>query len=736
MIKKIKYEKLSLFFIVFIINFIVAIKLKMLHISTDEMGVLSSAAYFSGYDWSGIVSKLDGYYGFGQSIMYIPLFLIIKNPIHLYKAILILNSIIVSIIPIIVYKIIDEYLDIKTEILKYLISLACALFPTYLIYSKWAWYEAILSLVPWIILLILLHELKNYNKKYKLINSILLGVILCYSYACHGRALAFILATFIVILIVSIINNHKIAYYSALVGTIGIFYCIFNYLKIVLLKNLWRVSGEGDLVNTLPDSLKKIFDIFSKEGFLSLTLGFLGQFFYAMTSSYGIVLLAIIIIIKFIFENRNKFQNLKDQEKNFFLICLYGIILFMIALSISVVFLQSGISDPDSRGDYLIYGRYFSNVVGILIFICLYSFCNKKITAKQFLMSIILFIVCSILVLIFISPKVNSRTNIANIPILNILPYIGTNPIYYINQIDFVRLIMITGIIFVIILVLAYKKKYILAMISICICFLYTYYYVAYNMIIPNSDTNYNQVVNSMSIINNFDNMYEKYPNIYYVDENNNKPWSDSKLQFALPNYKIQTYKGQIEDMYKKIIPNSIIISTEDLKLENTNSNIFRINAPTLNRNYEYMWGYGNEIRDYLVNKNILCTNESSGDLYQYNTINGEYTLDGIRSNGEEGFLLYGPYIALEKGIYEIKIKGKILNNNYDQLGYVDVVKDGTDELWAETITKSNFVLDNSIIDKSIEVTLNENVKNFEFRIYTNNDVLIEVEYIKILKKK
>jgi len=47
----------SAFLFVFLFNLIVAFKLKMLHMTTDEFGVLAISAYIIGNDWSSLVSR-------------------------------------------------------------------------------------------------------------------------------------------------------------------------------------------------------------------------------------------------------------------------------------------------------------------------------------------------------------------------------------------------------------------------------------------------------------------------------------------------------------------------------------------------------------------------------------------------------------------------------------------------------------------------------------------------------
>lgn len=84
------------FFVV--INFFLITKIKTPVIIPDEINTLAIPAWISGNKWN----INTAYYGWGGSIVYSLLFLSIKNPITLYKGILLLNSFVLSIIPCIV----------------------------------------------------------------------------------------------------------------------------------------------------------------------------------------------------------------------------------------------------------------------------------------------------------------------------------------------------------------------------------------------------------------------------------------------------------------------------------------------------------------------------------------------------------------------------------------------------------------------------------------------------------
>ena len=115
--KKINYKKdyLIIIMIFIISNFLILRKITMFEIFPDETNTLAILAKLTGNFWD-----LDkAYYGWGGVIFYYPLFLLIKNPVLLYKSILLVNAILLSFIPCISYKILGKFFSIENRKLKF-----------------------------------------------------------------------------------------------------------------------------------------------------------------------------------------------------------------------------------------------------------------------------------------------------------------------------------------------------------------------------------------------------------------------------------------------------------------------------------------------------------------------------------------------------------------------------------------------------------------------------------------
>ena len=73
--KSTKIDYISIILIFIIINLMVVSKVKTLVIIPDEVNTLAIPAALSGNHWE----LVNSYYGWGGSIFYYPLFLLIKN---------------------------------------------------------------------------------------------------------------------------------------------------------------------------------------------------------------------------------------------------------------------------------------------------------------------------------------------------------------------------------------------------------------------------------------------------------------------------------------------------------------------------------------------------------------------------------------------------------------------------------------------------------------------------------
>ena len=105
--------KKKIYIITLIIFLGFALNSSLVHM-VDEAGTVASALSLIGKNWTYATSSMENYlYRYGQSIFYLPVMLFIKNPNLTYKALLVVNGIIYSFMPVLIYIILKKYLKNK-----------------------------------------------------------------------------------------------------------------------------------------------------------------------------------------------------------------------------------------------------------------------------------------------------------------------------------------------------------------------------------------------------------------------------------------------------------------------------------------------------------------------------------------------------------------------------------------------------------------------------------------------
>jgi hypothetical protein len=116
----------------------------------DEFGYWGIAAYLAGFDWSDAVSKIP-YYSYGYSLLLVPLFWIFENPIHMYKAAIFLNGLMISASFLLCYDIARKLSREANPYILMAIAFLISMYPTYIAYSNIAWSECLLIFVCWLL---------------------------------------------------------------------------------------------------------------------------------------------------------------------------------------------------------------------------------------------------------------------------------------------------------------------------------------------------------------------------------------------------------------------------------------------------------------------------------------------------------------------------------------------------------------------------------------------------------
>lgn len=591
------------------VHLTVALRMKMLHMSHDEMGVLATAAYAVGEDWSSIVSKF-GYYGYGSAILYIPIFALTKGPVLRYRLVTALNSCLMALIPVIAYHIARKYLKLEKNTALFAAA-ATGFYPGYLLFSKWVWNETMMCLLPWVAALLMFRLFFEQNKKLRVVFSVLLSLTMVYSYAVHSRALGLIAAAMLIILLIWVIQKKLIVEPISFCTSFAVFYVIDHFIKKYIQKHLWLAGENGEMANTVGGNTGKLHDYTNAEGFKGLLRITAGQLSAASASTYGLLAIAAAVGIPLIFRGMKKNQRVRkgrqpDEKHALWLLMLITVLFFAAALAISALFLGNEGRLSQTRGDYYVYTRYYSNTLGFVIFSAFAYFAKNDLSMR---MTAAMLAVYALLAfpIVHYADFINQQKSSSNATILNLLAYLGYNPKDYVSHFDFRTLLIVTAVVFGAALIAFSGKKQNLFAVMLCLVSLESYYRTADIVILENTSADLSYVQPTLNALENVDGLEDKYDDVYYYNVHQAKPWSSSAMQFALPEYEVTEFNFEVspetdpEQLFSFITRNSIIVSSEDIGLEQFSPDIYRLEYESIGYGKEYIWVYGEDVRDYII---------------------------------------------------------------------------------------------------------------------------------------
>lgn len=195
LVYKNRYIICSMIFAFFIMS-LGLLKTYPLNTSSDELGGLLSAATFAGLDWRGVIEKV-GYYGFGWYGLFFWIFKITDDPILIYRTIVLSTIVARTFIIPVAFKIIKEYTTVKDIKLQYLLAF---LAPFLSLYTPGQINnEPLLGICVWLIVLLYMEYIRSIGKKNEFKKFVYLLMILFYIFFIHTRALAVVIAVFVLL---------------------------------------------------------------------------------------------------------------------------------------------------------------------------------------------------------------------------------------------------------------------------------------------------------------------------------------------------------------------------------------------------------------------------------------------------------------------------------------------------------------------------------------------------------
>lgn len=246
----------------------------------DEITVAGTAAFFAGKDWSALLGSIDCSGGYIQAIFYTPLFFLFNTPYAIYKAMLVVNSLLISFIPLITYHIAAKLGVVRVRH-KLMISVSCGMYISYIACGKFIWGESISALLLWIMVLCVFTAWDKKNKGTRFSMSVLLGFLFAVGYASNPQLLAFDAAILATVLLAHFLLREKVLNLIAFTISVVLSFSAERLVSAMLRERLWNESVGLSFTNSMGSF------------FSSLHSGF----YSFMTASLGIGALAAAVFI-------------------------------------------------------------------------------------------------------------------------------------------------------------------------------------------------------------------------------------------------------------------------------------------------------------------------------------------------------------------------------------------------------------------------------------------------------
>ena len=665
--------------------------LSMLYVSSDEMGYLGTAACFAGHDWSGVLSSLY-YYSYGYPLLLTPLYWISGDTASVYQLAIFLNAVMATAVIPVAFRVAKKLFPNAGTGAALAVSFCVSLYSGYILQVNMARNETLLFLLFWLIVLLFL----DLNTQAPLWKPALLAALLVYSFMVHQRTMGILIASMVTILFLCAKKRIGLKHFVVFAAVMAVMFILHTLLKDYVKSEFW-LNSETSVNNDFAASGGKLSRFFTAEGFTSFLKVFSGQIFYLGAASFLIYYLGAGKILKDAVGTLSSSLSLSPKAN---VPDTTSYTLLFIALSavftalISAVFLINPV-----RLDHIIYGRYNEVVAGpILLYSLLYLFTREKPPVKGMLAGAVLFVILGLITRRGIE-GLGSFASISSPGMAWMEPYFA----------DAWQVVILVPLgVFAAIAILSSLKQTGFFFASLAILgagFVLTGIYPVNNTILPQQQSNLAAVRGPAAYA------AENLPagtEIYcYADGED--AWQFSYLQFALPSHKLI------------VEPTSNPLPADGATVATTAGSLL---SEKMNSAANIVEGSPRFIL-WETDENKIHGDKTFIPPGMFFTQNGSLEDGALVSDGSAGYLSYGPYISMEHGSYRVEVNVRLLLDEAEQLGTLDIFSNGEVIASADISRQSFDKAGSAVLSLSFELAAPR--EQVEIRLFTNAGATIEL---------
>lgn len=637
------YVEISVFVITFLIHIIFISRIGAPQF-VDEYRTFLTGEFLAGrYDLSLLhaYEEANMYYGFGQVIFYIPFFWIFQSINSVFKAALIFNGIIMSLIPVLALKIYRVLLPEYSEIQKAGMAFAAGMFSPLIYASKTVTNETFLLFFPILILYLIVVLSMNEDHKKKIVLSALLGLCSAWMYTLNARGLAIVFSVFICVVYMEIIRKQKkISILPYMISGIAVF-MLNHFMSKYIIRNFHQPFSGTGVRNSDFNLLKRIKQLHIS-GFFTAVSTWSGNWFYIVTVSGGLLALLITVIIK---------HKKNDMESN--------ILLYTLANTIITCGMLFGVnyntySNPrEAKIDRYMYGRYYDLLIPVILIVGMYFLLRFASLLKTYVITVLL-IICTGALGTICFANILLRTGSNGIRVLNIGTLtaflddsFAANP----SRIHFLCISIAILVIYSVLTLAAKYRKLLIAAALFSGCFLFAATYVMARCR-ETSAHNEEELVVYRDMFSEYGKLDGAYNTVYYLYEG--KIPRGVNLQYALRGFKIAQIDVKSDhisslDMIEK---NTFVLSSRETALDLLWGECKFI----CEKNGLFLYAYGQELIESL---DMEDGKREAVSLQSSLIESGKDTILAVAN----GAYSYGPHVNLLQGTYRAEIRGEHLKN-------------------------------------------------------------------------
>lgn len=549
----------------------------------DEQATLFWTGLLSSASWKEII-EVHNYYGFGFTFFLGILYYVFADPVVIYKITLFIISVFYAISAVVAFKLIQTIAQPQKRediIFSLFVSIAVVFVPVKFVYVM---NEHVFILINWLLIYCMIKMLEK--DKNKFFYSVCIILLLGYSLTVHEKSITLWAGVVVSVLFFKIWFKETTMNLFLTGGSLLVIHQttkkFIKWLRKFFWENAEKISSNSSS-GTFATIIKKLGYLKNPYNWIFPIITFLSQLYFMTFCTGGIFLSVLLMSIYVFFKWGIQREGNITWKKQVVVIILYTLLCIFITIVVQDVTWMPDVSDYEATQVLQeifgkrakLYLRYFCCYCGPLIALfgvyCIKLYNRLK---RFFTVSLGVYGLLSVMEIVCISPWY-AENKLNGAPIYTMfLPFVLESPESFLSREIFVKAIIVSCLIVLLVYVLLCKRKFIFLGAFITFFFVYQYWYTGFSVYRINSETMY---VENYPVYEVLKDIEEDDVDVVYMPEMSKK---HIRLKYYLTNFSITKSSPTLSD--EKII----IIHDDDNQ----------VNSEYLKYNYKFIQAGAYEI--------------------------------------------------------------------------------------------------------------------------------------------